>query len=144
MIKNYLNSYILRNHYYLEQPKTLSTKSPNSLLRTKRTNDKKSPLNKTNQKIAENNINYMHNNTENNLNEKTNNITYNNYDNYNTYKKSGRNSPKKVVYINKKNSTMNKNFELNVECPEELHFFYINIFQKGNKINFEKHNISNQ
>ena len=30
-----------------EQPKTLSTKSPNSLLRTKRTNDKKSPLNKS-------------------------------------------------------------------------------------------------
>jgi len=47
MIKNYLNSYILRNHYIIEQPKTLSLRSPNSLLKTKRTNDKKSPLYKS-------------------------------------------------------------------------------------------------
>ena len=47
MIKNYINSYILRNHYFLEQSKTHSLRSPNSLLRTKRTNDNKSSLNKS-------------------------------------------------------------------------------------------------
>ena len=103
-------------------------------------NNKNSPLNKNNQKLTENNINYTHNNTEYNLSEKLSTNISNNNDNYNTYKKSGRNSPKKVIYINKKNSTKNKNFEINVDCPEELHFFYINIFQKGNKINFEKNN----
>ena len=47
---------------------------------------------------------------------------------------------KKNIHINRKNNEQNKNFEISVDCPEELHFFYINIFQKGNKINFEKKN----
>lgn len=27
-----------------------------------------------------------------------------------------------------------------IECPEELHFFYIKILQKGNNLNFENEN----
>ena len=87
-----------------------------------------------NQKLSANNINYIHNNTEYNIYEKMNNNIANNDDNYKTEK----NSPIKSIFINKKNNLKNKTFEINVDCPEELHFFYINIFQKGNKINFEK------
>ena len=101
-------------------------------------NNKKSPNNKSNQKLSTNNINLYHNKTENNINEKNSETTYNMEESYNTYKKTGRNSPKKSVYINRKSFSKNKNFEIDVDCPEELHFFYINIFQKGNKINFEK------
>ena len=79
-------------------------------------------------------INYIHNNTEYNIYEKMNNNIANNDDNYKTEK----NSPIKSIFINKKKDLKNKIFEINVDCPEELHFFYINIFQKGNKINFEK------
>jgi len=102
--------------------------------------NKKNPINKNNQKLSANNINYIHNNTEYNLYEKINNNISNNEDNYSTYKKTEKNSPKKNIYINRKHSAKNKIFEINVDCPEELHFFYINIFQKGNKINFEKNN----
>ena len=87
-----------------------------------------------NQKLSANNINYIHNNTEYNIYEKMNNNIANNDDNYKTEK----NSPIKSIFINKKKDLKNKIFEINVDCPEELHFFYINIFQKGNKINFEK------
>ena len=47
---------------------------------------------------------------------------------------------KKGIYIKRKNSFKNLNFDIDVgvDCPEELHFFLINIFQKGNKLNFER------
>ena len=103
-------------------------------------NYRKSPNNKTNTKLSTNNINMYHNNTENNINEKLSETTYNGEESYNAYKKTGRNSPQKGIYINRKSISKNKNFDIDVDCPEELHFFYINIFQKGNKINFERKN----
>ena len=102
-------------------------------------NNKKSLANISNQKLSINNYNYLHNNTENNLSEKYN-ITSNNEEIGKTYKNVRKNSSKKNIHINRKNNEQNKNFEISVDCPEELHFFYINIFQKGNKINFEKKN----
>ena len=104
-------------------------------------NNRKSPNNKSNNtKLSSNNINMYHNNTENNINDKISETTYNVEESYNTYKKTGRNSPKKSIYINRKSTSNNKNFDIDVDCPEELHFFYITIFQKGNKINFERKN----
>ena len=76
----------------------------------------------------------------NNINEKLSETTYNGEESYNAYKKTGRNSPKKGIYINRKSISKNKNFDIDVDCPEELHFFYINILKKGNKINFERKN----
>ena len=90
---------------------------------------KENITNKTSQKLSTNNLNLKHNNTENNLFNKSFNTTY---------KKFGKNSPRKnSVYIKRKKNG-NNNFDIDVDCPEELHFFYIKIFQRGNKINFEK------
>ena len=103
-------------------------------------NNKKSPNNKNNQKLSANSVNLVHNNTENNISEKLYNTTYNIEESYNTNKKTEKNSPKKSIYINRKSYKRNQNFDIDVDCPEELHFFYIKIFQKGNKIDFERKN----
>ena len=114
-----------------------SSVSPTNYIRI---NQGKNYINKSynnknnNQRLTDNNNILNHNNTENN-------ILINKDSSYNTYKKkTGKNSPKKGIYIKRKNSFKNLNFDIDVgvDCPEELHFFLINIFQKGNKLNFER------
>ena len=126
---------------------------------------KNSPQNKgKNQKLSANNINFVHNHTENNANETYNNtfnyeynsaFTQNNYK-YNKKnlkeipKGEKRNTKDKAEnssgFSSKRNKKNNDESivseskiinEIPIEFPEELHFFYVKIFQKGNNINFD-------
>ena len=117
-----------------------SSVSPRNYLRINQGKNYINKINKSynnknnNQRLTDNNNILNHNNTENN-------ILINKDSSYNTYKKkTGKNSPKKGIYMKRKNSFKNLNFDIDadVDCPEELHFFLINIFQKGNKLNFER------
>ena len=98
-----------------------------------------SPLNKNNShKLSENNINFK-------------NITCN-IENHNSFSQNDltkRNDTDIFISKPKRNKASNNsnNFsdlkETNspsIECPEELHFFYIKILQKGNNLNFENEN----
>ena len=101
-------------------------------------------------KLSANNINYNHNNTESNI---YNNNIYNSNYNYETYTTFTQNNYSKLnddkeniipnLKKSKKHSESKKKNELKeinslpVESPEELHYFYIKILQKGKKVNFE-------
>ena len=126
---------------------------------------KNSPQNRgKNQKLSATNINFVHNHTENNASETYNNtfnyeynsaFTQNNYKynkkNFKEIPKGERRNTKdnienKSVLSSKRNkkksdeSFTNENKVINeilIECPEELHFFYVKIFQKGKIINFD-------
>ena len=122
-------------------------------------NFKNSPQNKTknqNQKFSASNINSMNNNNvENSVynNNKSNYEKDNNEFKYNTFNKSEINnniirncSPKNKnskVKKRRNESNISLNNEIgdfNFENPEELHYFYVKIFQKGKIINFDDKN----
>lgn len=101
-------------------------------------------------KLSANNITYNHNNTESNI---YNNNIYNNTFNYETHTTFSQNNYKKLIdeneaFIpnlkrNKKSNEHRKKTEIStingfpVESPEELHYFYVQILQKGKKVNFD-------
>ena len=119
------------------------------------------------QKLSANSINYIHNNTEKNIYNNTYNYDYSNnaftpnsYHNNNNYINAPKDdndnniihkkSPSKSTYITRRNknsnqkcsnsNSENENKEVigpSIESPEELHYFYVKIFQKGNNINFD-------
>ena len=110
-----------------------------------------SPINKNNShKLSENNTNFKNINESNIINNKFN-ITCN-FENHNSFSKNNltkRNDTEILIPKTKRNKTNNNsnNFSekketniLSVECPEELHFFYIKILQRGNTLNFENEN----
>jgi hypothetical protein len=131
-------------------------------------NYKNSPYDRgsKNQKLRENNIMLNHNNTENNTTNITFNnelgislLTQNNQKfnkkNINDIPKGESN--KKVKKENAKNfgskrnrSNIQSSYNINsvnekqdldslqLECPEQLHYFYVKMFQKGKNINFDK------
>ena len=118
----------------------------------KNKNSKNNPsMNKTKgHKLSANNINYIHNNTESNI---YNNIHYNSTYNYEIHSTFSQNNYNKLIEDNsnlitnlKRNRKCNistdipeikeVNNEL-IESPEELHYFYIQLLQKGNKLNFD-------
>ena len=101
-------------------------------------------------KLSANNINYNHNNTESNI---YNNNIYNSTYNYETHTTFTQNNYNKLndenenlipnLKRNKKMSEINNRTEIKgvngfpVESPEELHYFYVKILQKGKKMNFD-------
>ena len=104
-------------------------------------------------KLSENNINYLRTNTESNI--YNNNIFYNstNYETHanftqNFYNKSSddnSNITKTYLKRNKKYnissiSDIKDTNNCPIETPEELHFFYIRLLQKGKKLNFDFNN----
>ena len=110
-----------------------------------------SPINKNNShKLSENNLN-LKNMTESNINNNKFNITCN-FENHNSFSKNNFNKKNDTdIFIpkTKRNKACNNSNDftdikesniLSVECPEELHFFYIKLLQKGNNLNFEKEN----
>ena len=110
-----------------------------------------SPINKNNSyKLSENNINFK-NITESNIINNKFNITCN-FENHNSFSQNNltkKNDTDILIPKTKRNNTNNNsnNFSdiketnvLSVECPEELHFFYIKILQRGNTLNFENEN----
>ena len=110
-----------------------------------------SPINKNNShKLNENNINFK-NITESNIINNKFNITCN-FENHNSFSQNNltkKNDTDILIPKTKRNNTNNNsnNFSdikeekvLSVECPEELHFFYIKILQRGNTLNFENEN----
>ena len=110
-----------------------------------------SPINKNNSyKLSENNINFK-NITESNIIKNKFNITCN-FENHNSFSQNNlnkKNDTDILIPKTKRNKTSNNsnNFSdiketnvLSVECPEELHFFYIKILQRGNTLNFENEN----
>ena len=120
--------------------------------RNKNKNSKNcSPINKNNShKLSGNNINFK-NITESNIINNKFNITCN-FDNHNSFSQNNltkKNDTDILIPKTKRNNTNNNsnNFSdiketnvLSVECPEELHFFYIKILQRGNTLNFENEN----
>ena len=113
-------------------------------------------INKTKcHKLSENNINFYHNNTESNIyhnnycnssNYETHaNFTQNNYNKFNdelnivTNLKRNRKCKisTDIPKIVPKNNDINNNM---IKSPEELHFFYIKLLQKGKKLNFDINN----
>ena len=129
--------------------------------------NKNSPYDRTNknQKLSENNIIFKHNNTENNAMNITYNYEYNNAltQNNHKYNKKNVNDIPKGENINKIKKESNKttgkrrnrvsihntNYSNSIyenkaldtarfECPEQLHYFYVKMFQKGKNINFDK------
>ena len=100
-------------------------------------------------KLSANNINYNHNNTETNIYNNIYNSTYN-YETQTTFTQNNCNKlnddkeniipnlkkNKKHIEIKQKKEFKEIN-NLPVESPEELHYFYIQILQKGKKLNFE-------
>ena len=110
-----------------------------------------SPINKNNShKLSENNLN-LKNITESNIINNKFNITCN-FENHNSFSKNNFNKKNDTdIFIpkTKRNKACNNSNDftdikesniLSVECPEELHFFYIKLLQKGNNLNFEKEN----
>ena len=101
-----------------------------------------------NQKLSASNINYVHNNTESSAyhSEYQNNLRKNTVNEIDNNKKN-TNSESSPYRILKRNNTNIQNIETkgnkihSVDCPEELHYFYIKIFQKGKKMNFDKNKI---
>ena len=101
-------------------------------------------------KLSANNINYNHNNTESNIYNNNNNNIYNSTYNYetqttftqNNYKLNDENE--NIVPNSKRskklNESRNETKEIKgfpVESPEELHYFYVKLLQKGKKMNFD-------
>ena len=107
-------------------------------------------------KLSANNV-YNHNNTESNIYKNNYNSGYN-YETHTTFSQNNYNKLNDDVEIendkiipNLKNCARNeikenKNKENKVingcliESPEELHYFYVKILQKGKKVNFDKNN----
>lgn len=108
--------------------------------KNKNQNKKNSPLinkNKTH-KLSSNNIIYIHNNTESNIYNNTYNYETQNTFSKKTYSKS-KNTNNNISKDNKENiSGLNERNKMNIETPEELHFFYIKLIQNGKHINFDK------
>lgn len=115
------------------------------------------------QKLSASNINYIHINTESNTSENifnnTFNYEYNDGSNRNYYKYNKKNvkdipirgKSKNNILVSKRNKKNTQKYshssfiygkkEINkglIECPEEMHFYFVKIFQKGKNINFEK------
>ena len=99
-------------------------------------------------KLSANNINYNHNNTESNIYCNNYNSIYN-YETYTTFSQNNYNKlndendnlnpnlkNKKPGVINKKGDIKEIN-GFQIGSPEELHYFYIKLLQKGKKVNFD-------
>ena len=104
-------------------------------------------------KLSANNVNYNHNITESNIYNKQCNSTYNydiqntftqnNYTKYNDEKENIIPNLKKnrKIFSKSTNKIEIKNIDdVQIESPEELHYYYVTILQKGKKINFEHKN----
>ena len=118
---------------------------------------KNNPQNKS-QKLSGNinNNNYLYNNTDNNLN------IYNRSENESTHNNKNlidANKEEKINNINRYSAFRNGNIgnnqgnnyknnesnyyekdinDFSFESPEELHYFYVKIFQRGKSLNFDK------
>ena len=131
-------------------------------------NNYKNNIYNKNQKLSASNINnYIHNNTDNNLYNNTFNNVKNSDFNENLYgikniidlRKNGINlnnynkinfSPNKKNIIKKQNIQKSNKYnfyeyseltELASETPEEFHYFFVKLFQKGKYLNFDSNNI---
>ena len=119
----------------------------------KNKNNKNTPVINKNKahKLSANNV-YNPNNTESNIYNNNYNRTYN-YETHTTFSQNNYNklnedidNEKDNLIPNLKNNIKNENKESKVingclvENPEELHYFYVKILQKGKKINFDHKN----
>ena len=109
-------------------------------------------------KLSANNV-YNHNNTESNIYNNNYNSGYN-YETHTTFSQNNNynklnddieiendkivpNLKNRVRNAIKENKENKENKEINgclIESPEELHYFYVKILQKGKKVNFDKNN----
>ena len=102
-------------------------------------------------KLSANNINYNHNNTESNIYNNNYNSIYN-YETHTTFSQNNYNKlnddndnlipnlkNKKIEDINKKGDIKEIN-GFQIGSPEELHYFYVKLLQKGKKVNFDLKN----
>ena len=110
--------------------------------KNKNYNKKNSPLiskNKTH-KLSENNINYIHNNTESNIYNTTYNFETKNNLTQKTFSKlkENNNNNIKIIKNNRTNSGVNEINGVKIETPDELHFFYVKLIQDGKGINFDR------
>ena len=102
-------------------------------------------------KLSANNINYNHNNTESNIYNNNYNSIYN-YETHTTFSQNNYNKlnddndnlipnlkNKKIEGINNKVDIKEIN-GFQIGSPEELHYFYVKLLQKGKKVNFDLKN----
>ena len=114
--------------------------------------NKKFSVNNTNKYIHNNTGNDLYNNTymkenksiaNNSSHDSKNIIDYNKNDNQkmnNCHHLSSKNGIKKNQKIQNFNKLNDNSDEFLFESPEEFHYFFVNIFQKGKVLNFDKNN----